>query len=288
MNRFGIEVERLPRLIPFYLPVRFIGYLPNDIGAMDKKAIHPGIDFVFILSGSRKIKIAGREYQMSAPGLLIEQPGIVHEVKDDMPFEIMYLCYNIKYAESLKCFFPEPFSPFSNLDLSIDLWPQLNQLASLCASARTPGVADRIDRLAENLITDATIYIKTRPEAGDSLRNAIYEAASYIEFHYMDDIDIDWLIKRSGFSKRTFLRRWEEIFNQPPGQFIASLKVRDAKRMLETGSLRISEISARLNFRDAFYFSRMFKKREGMSPSEYRSQHSRVGVIPSLSTSQEK
>ena len=88
----------------------------------------------------------------------------------------------------------------------------------------------------------------------------------------MDDIDIDWLIKRGGFSKRTFLRRWEEIFNQPPGQFMSSLKVRDARKMLESTSLQVSEISARLNFSDAFYFSRMFKKHEGVSPSEYRKE----------------
>ncbi|MFA6568561.1 MAG: AraC family transcriptional regulator [Victivallales bacterium] len=272
MDKFVIEVGKLPRLTSFYLPVRVVGYQPNDIGAMNKRVMHPGINFVFILSGSRKTRIDGYEYQMSAPGLLIERPGIVHEAKDETPFEIMYLAYDIKHAESMKCFFPEPFTPFSKLDLSVELWAQVNQLAELCASARIPGTADRIDRLAESLVAEAAIYMKTRAEAADSLRNAIYEAASYIEFHYMDDIDIGWLIKRGGFSKRTFLRRWEEIFKQPPGQFMSGLKVRDARRMLKSSNLQISEIAARLNFSDAFYFSRMFKKREGMSPSEYRKE----------------
>lgn len=272
MDRFFTEVEKLPHLHPFYLPVRKIGYLPNDIGDVNKKKMHPGINFVFILSGSRKIEIDGQEYQMTAPGLLVERPGIVHVSKDDTPFEIMYFAYNIKYLETVEKLLPDPFFPFCQLDSSIDLWLRTSQIASLCMSARVPGTADRIDRLVENLISDALIYIKTKSTSKDNLRNAIYEIASYLEFHYIEDIDLDQLIKRNGFSKRTFLRRWKDMFKLPPGQFIADLRVQEAKRMLEATDLRISEIAEFLNFNDTFYFSRMFKKHAGLSPAKYRKE----------------
>ncbi|SDF82554.1 response regulator transcription factor [Sporolituus thermophilus] len=54
--------------------------------------------------------------------------------------------------------------------------------------------------------------------------------------------------------------------------YVTDLRMKEAKRLLATTTLRISEIADRLGYADLAYFSNIFKKHTGYSPSEYRKQ----------------
>ena len=55
-------------------------------------------------------------------------------------------------------------------------------------------------------------------------------------------------------------------------EYIAGQKVAESKKLLKETNLKIYEISDRLGFESAFYFSKVFKKNTGMSPKDYRNQ----------------
>jgi AraC family transcriptional regulator, transcriptional activator of pobA len=61
-----------------------------------------------------------------------------------------------------------------------------------------------------------------------------------------------------------------EVMNVPAGEVIRQRIVLEAKRLLVNFDLTISEIAYRLNFQDNSYFSRFFKKLEGITPEEFR------------------
>lgn len=50
------------------------------------------------------------------------------------------------------------------------------------------------------------------------------------------------------------------------------MKINEAKKMMADGSMKIYEISDKLGFESSFYFSKVFKKYEGISPKEYMNQ----------------
>ena len=50
------------------------------------------------------------------------------------------------------------------------------------------------------------------------------------------------------------------------------MPIEEAKKLLTTGNLRIYEIAESLGFENAFYFSKVFKKAEGVSPREYQNR----------------
>lgn len=60
-------------------------------------------------------------------------------------------------------------------------------------------------------------------------------------------------------------------------EYINSVKIDEAKLMLREGRLKIYEIANKLGFENAFYFSRVFKKTVGLSPSEFLSEANRNG-----------
>ena len=54
-----------------------------------------------------------------------------------------------------------------------------------------------------------------------------------------------------------------------PYQYFISIKIRKAKELLERGDCPIKEVAFRLGFDDQYYFSRLFKKKTGISPSRW-------------------
>jgi AraC-like DNA-binding protein len=56
-----------------------------------------------------------------------------------------------------------------------------------------------------------------------------------------------------------------------PYHYFISLKIRKAKELLESGDWSIKEVAFRLGFEDQYYFSRLFKKKTGISPSRWSS-----------------
>jgi len=108
----------------------------------------------------------------------------------------------------------------------------------------------------------------------DEQDRKIYEIAAFIDFHYMEEIDLVSIFSEYGFSKRSFLRHWGRVFNMPPHQYIINLKINEAIRaMHENVFAPVKEIANVAGFKDQLYFSRVFKKQTGLSPEKYREKH---------------
>ena len=71
-------------------------------------------------------------------------------------------------------------------------------------------------------------------------------------------------------SLRTLERGLAEVFDCSPSRLITAMKMREARRLLETGDYRVNEVASRLGFSSPFYFSRRFRTFFGSSPSKYR------------------
>lgn len=83
-------------------------------------------------------------------------------------------------------------------------------------------------------------------------------------------IDLDSLASSANLSKFAFARKYKELTGTSPIQAFINLKMRHACYLLDISSKNVSEISRNLGYDDAYYFSRIFKKVIGMSPSQYR------------------
>lgn len=97
------------------------------------------------------------------------------------------------------------------------------------------------------------------------------DAVAYIENNFCTQITLEKLAQISGYSDRQFLRLFKSAFSTTPNLYIAELRMKKAKQLLEVTSLSIGEIAYQCGFDDQNYFSRFFKKTTGMTPSAYRS-----------------
>ena len=102
--------------------------------------------------------------------------------------------------------------------------------------------------------------------------NEMEQAAQYFRMHYNKPISIENYAASHNMSISWFIQNFRQYANTTPAQYIQSLRVTNAKMLLETTSYNITEISNLVGYENPLYFSRFFRKQCGMSPSQFRKQ----------------
>ena len=67
-----------------------------------------------------------------------------------------------------------------------------------------------------------------------------------------------------------FLRNFKQLTAKSPMQYVLSIRINNAVSLLEGTNYNINEISSIVGYDNPLYFSRIFKKQKGVSPSDYR------------------
>lgn len=94
----------------------------------------------------------------------------------------------------------------------------------------------------------------------------------YINDNLAWDLSIEQLCSHFAISRAELYQLFHAKFNASVAEFIRSKRIALAERMIRTTNLQISEIAANVGFYDYNYFSKVFRKRFGVSPREYRKQ----------------
>lgn len=98
----------------------------------------------------------------------------------------------------------------------------------------------------------------------------VFKEAEYISAHYSEEIDFDLCAKRCNMSRSRFTHLFTKTVGTSPLQYQQQFRLEQASELLRFSGLSISEVSESVGFSDALYFSRLFRKHTGISPSEYR------------------
>ncbi len=98
----------------------------------------------------------------------------------------------------------------------------------------------------------------------------IQKVQVWIAGHYAVAHPVWEMTRRSGLSERTFKRRFRRSTGYAPLDYVQTLRVEEAKQMLETTATRIDGIAREVGYEDANAFRRLFKRLVGISPRVYR------------------
>lgn len=98
----------------------------------------------------------------------------------------------------------------------------------------------------------------------------INNAVKYFNEHYNEPISIDDYAKKEHFSTSYFIRNFKLYTGITPNQYILSRRIYNAEGLLQNSPYNITEIAQIVGYDNPLYFSRIFKKMKGLSPSEYR------------------
>lgn len=132
---------------------------------------------------------------------------------------------------------------------------------------------DMISLYMHHIFITINRYIKERRETKNDTINDIERAAHYFKDNYNKQISIEQYAEEHLMSVNWFIHSFKSVMKVSPMQYIISLRIATAKGYLENSTKNIAEISLEVGYENALYFSRLFRKCTGMTPTEYRKRN---------------
>lgn len=149
-------------------------------------------------------------------------------------------------------------------DLS-EIKPQLSKkLWCMLAEARSK--RDLIEALTKYIFNNVNEIV----DKSGNLSNAIRAAKRYIDNNYMNDIQLRDVAKVVNLSQVYFSFLFKEEMGENFISYLSRVRIDASKAMLKDVRKNISEIAEECGYRDVRYFSKVFKRFVGVTPSEYR------------------
>ncbi len=96
-----------------------------------------------------------------------------------------------------------------------------------------------------------------------------------LDFRYHENLPLSLIAEIAGYTIPYLCLKFKEIYKISPTDYLIQRRISIAKYFLVTTSMRISEISYKVGYNDIYYFSKIFKKKVLVSPSQYRIQNTK-------------
>ena len=115
----------------------------------------------------------------------------------------------------------------------------------------------------------------TSEHFAESMRLLATTTERPVSVHYVVPEPVSAMLERSGLPSTTFTRRFKRATGYRPMDYVLTLRVEEAKELLERSELSIDEIGHSVGYEDPASFRRLFKRKAGMAPSVYRRRFGR-------------
>ena len=112
--------------------------------------------------------------------------------------------------------------------------------------------------------------LERNPAISTFVQEEIEYARAYFTEHYNEIINIEEYAHSRSMSTSWFIRNFKQLTGNTPMQYILNIRINNAQLLLETTDYNVTEISEIIGYDNPLYFSRLYKKQKGVSPSEYR------------------
>jgi len=110
-----------------------------------------------------------------------------------------------------------------------------------------------------------------QPRAGLSTAPPhLLEVRGHMETHFMEPLTLSLLARQACLSVPHFSAEFKRYFGASPIESLINLRMRHAAYLLRDHNLRVGDVADKTGYPDHYYFSRLFKKRLGVSPLAYR------------------
>lgn len=100
--------------------------------------------------------------------------------------------------------------------------------------------------------------------------STVEQVTFYIKHNYASDLSLEDIAQAINYSPYYISRLFKEELNITIIDYLTEVRISKAKELLEKTELTVAAVAERIGYKDSLYCSRLFKKKVGISPSEYR------------------
>lgn len=213
-----------------------------------------------------------KEVKISAGTMILLFPGEWHNYYPDEEtgwdeYWVGFRGVNIDNKEKKRFFTKE--EPLFHIGLSTTIIGLYEDILKFASQEKT-GYQEMISSIVLHIL--GTVYYKKKNNSFSNtyVVDKINEARLIMKEQVENPLTPEEIASRLGLGYSWFRRMFKEYTGVSPTQYQLQQKLLKAKELLISSNLNISEIAYSLKFENAGQFSTFFKKKEGMTPSEFR------------------
>lgn len=148
------------------------------------------------------------------------------------------------------------------------LFDELYDVAASSSYIRDMQIYEKLTTLLTLLMQESWNPVKR--VTGASKKQNLQKIKDYLDNNYAKKISLNDLAEKFFINKYYLIRIFKEQFGTTVTGYLMQVRITHAKQLLRFSDMPIEKIAADCGMADANYFSRMFKKVEGITPGEYR------------------
>lgn len=247
---------------------------------------HDELEIIYVCRGRLCVNVGGMVYNMTGGQVVIVNPRQLHLMgSDDMSVYYHTFLFPVELIS-----FQSPDELEHAVFLPLRTGQQMLP-AKVPETVLTPENLALLDRVVEINDQKSSMYqLETRllllrflmevlricplehtdmDEAGKQQR----EILEYIRIHYKNRISLSDLAEQFHLSPKYFSRYFKEHFHLTFSEYISHLRMDQARELLESTDLSITEIASQCGFSGISFFIRRFTESNGCSPLKWRQQH---------------
>lgn len=269
------------------------GIYCNDVGAVEIKAgepypyqanlhppqysknwergrILPEFQFVYIAQGKGSFRTAKSSAELHAGSFIVLVPGVWHWYHPDVATGW------IEYWVGFEGDYPQLLRErgFLGLEPTILEAGEHEAIIGLYnrildgVQAEKPGYQQIISSVIPLLYSEVISYAR-QSEIAPTKKELFDKIIFILRSNIYSSIDMESLVQNLNLNYDSFREDFKAYTGLSPYQYFLQMKINKAKELLSDGSLSVKEISYKLSFDNPYYFSRLFKKKTGVSPSQW-------------------
>ncbi len=253
----------------------------------DSPHSHDFLEMAFVLSGHGRYYIEGKIYEVSEGDLLVLNPGMAHQARLLPGTEIPATEFFVAFSDLQFRGCPYNYLPLPGKTPILHTSGELRQkLFKLCASMEAENAVCREGRyfmLKSYLMQMVLLVAREQCEPVENPSRRAFESAnrkyvveqivSYLEDHYNEKISLDQIAANMYFSPYYISKIFKSETGDTLIRHLINIRLERAKELLEQGQTSsIQEVAAAVGYEDAYHFSKLFKKRYGISPSQAKGE----------------
>lgn len=238
----------------------------------DKGRILDGYYVVFISKGKGVFETEKNDLLTISEGsCFMLFPGVWHRYKPDFKigWEEYWVGFKGFYAEKLvNCFFDEQ-TPVFNTGLNENILKLYQSILERVKNAR-PGYHQEIAGITHQLLGILNSFSSQDRGNKNSPERLITDAKFLLRETLHESDTVENIFKRLPVSYSKLRKDFKTITGETPNQYQINLRLNKVKELLLTTKLSITEIAYQTGFESVSYLSKLFKKKNNMSPGSYR------------------
>ncbi len=259
--------ELRPHITDFYRAVE--GSLHKKFYPIKPQG-RPSDGFIYLLEGKAHYTLEGGEFDVSAGDVILLCRGSRYSI-DILSENYRFIFADFDFSGSVR----------SDVFSVVNTKGTENLFCSMLEKWRQnkPAVKEECISLlyrvyAEIVRNESAVYIPS------AYRVRLEGAVQFIADNFADEtLSVQTVAEHTGMSETHFRRLFKDAYHLSPVKYLTLMRINRAKELIRYTAYQFSQIAVETGFSNVYYFSRIFKKEVGITPTEYRAAHSQYQEI---------